>query len=113
MAVTMPESIYRSSLDGCAHTLDLDYCVLCYGWLRPYHIYHVLEISVVLLHARSPAAVFLVMHVLVKNCTPLSRASCFRGHLLHSNLSPFVTVLVTPLLHLGGLIPGLVRSDMT
>jgi len=51
MAATMPESIYRSSLDGCAHTLDLDYCVLCYGWLCPYHIYHILEILVVLLHA--------------------------------------------------------------
>jgi len=32
---------------------------------------------------------------------------------LHSNLSPFVTVPVTPLLHLGGPIPGLVRSDKT
>ena len=70
MDVTMPESIYRSSLDGCAHTLDLDYCVLCYGWLRPYHIYHVLEISVVLLFAGSPAAVFLVTHVLVKAFHP-------------------------------------------
>ena len=28
-----------SSLDGCAHTLDLDYSVLCFGWLRPYHTY--------------------------------------------------------------------------
>ena len=26
----------------------------------------------------------------------LSRASCFRGHLLHSNLSPLVTVPITP-----------------
>ena len=43
----------------------------------------------------------------------LSRASCFRGHLLHNNLSPFVTVPVTPLPHLGGPIPGLVRSDKT
>jgi len=31
--------------------------------------------------------------------------------LLHSNLSLFVTVPVTLLLHLGGLIPGLVVSD--
>jgi len=72
MVATMPESIYRSSLDGCAHTLDLDYCVLCYGWLRPYHLHHVFEISVVLLHAGSPAAVCSVAHVLVKNFTPLS-----------------------------------------
>ena len=57
MAVTMPESIHRSPLDGCAHTLDLDYCVLCYGWMRPYHIYHVLEISVVLLYAGFPVVV--------------------------------------------------------
>ena len=70
MVVTMPESIYPSSLDGCAHTLDLDSCVLCYGWLHPYHIYHVLEISVVLLHAGSPAAVFSVTHVLVKSFHP-------------------------------------------
>ena len=128
----MPESIHRSSLDGCAHTLDLDYCVLCYGWLRPYHIYHVLEISVVLLYAGSPAGgVFNCMcsckefhpslslrpHTLGGICTSifhcpcypsptswrthsgtwekqsisplyLSRASCFKGHMLHSNLSP-------------------------
>ena len=32
---------------------------------------------------------------------------------LHSNLSPFLTVLVTPLPHFGGLIPGPVRSDTT
>ena len=43
----------------------------------------------------------------------LSRASCSRGHLLHSNLSPFVTILVTPFPHFGGLIPGPVRSDIT
>ena len=43
----------------------------------------------------------------------LSRASCLRGHLLLSNLSPFVTVPVTPLRNLGGRIPGLVRSDKT
>ena len=72
MVATMPESIYRSSLDGCAHTLDLDCYVLGYGWLRPYHMYHVLEISVVLLYAGSPAAVFSVTHVLVKHFTPLS-----------------------------------------
>ena len=72
MAATMPESIHWSSLDGCAHTLDLDYYVLCYGWLRPYHIYHVLEISVVLLYAGSPAAAFSVVHVRVKHFAPRS-----------------------------------------
>ena len=60
------------SLDGCAHAMDLDYYVLCYGWLHPYHIYHVLEISVVLLYAGSLAAAFSVAHVLVKHFTPLS-----------------------------------------
>ena len=72
MAVTIPESIYQSSLDGCVHTLDLDYCILCYGWLRPYHIYHVFEVSVVLLYVVFPTAVFSIGHVLVKHFTPLS-----------------------------------------
>ena len=40
----------------------------------------------------------------------LSRASCFRGHLLHSILS----LSLLPLLpHIGGPIPGPVRSDIT
>jgi len=71
MAVTMPDSIHWSSLDGCAHALDLDYYVLCYRWLHPYHICHVLEISVVFLYVGSLAAVFSVAHVLLKNFTPL------------------------------------------
>jgi len=33
--------------------------------------------------------------------------------LLHSNLSPCLTILVTPLPHFGGLIPGPVKSDTT
>jgi len=70
MAATMPESIYRPSLDGCTHTLDLDYYVLCYGWLCPYHIHHVFEISVVLLHTGFPTVVFSVGHVLVKYFHP-------------------------------------------
>jgi len=111
----MPESIHGSLLDGCTHALDLDYYVLCNGWLHAYHIYHVLEISVVLLYVGSPAAAFSVAHVLVKHFTPLSlsRASCFRGHLLHNNLSPCLTILVTPLPHFGGLILGPVKSDTT
>ena len=72
MAATIPKSIYRSSLDGCAHTLDLDYCILCYGWLRPYHIYHLFEILVVLLYAGFLTTVFSVEQVLVKHFTPLS-----------------------------------------
>jgi len=52
--------------------MDPDYYVLYYGWLHPYHIHHVLEISVVLLHAGFPAAVFSVARVLVKHFTPLS-----------------------------------------
>ena len=72
MAATIPESIYLSSLDGCVHTLDLDYGILCYGWLHPYHIYHVFEISVVLFYADFLMAVFSVGHVLVEHFTPLS-----------------------------------------
>ena len=72
MAATIPESIYRSSLDGCVHALDLDYCILYYRWLRPYHIYHVFEIPIVLLYAGFPTAAFLVGHVPVKHFTPLS-----------------------------------------
>jgi len=111
MVATMPESIYRSSLDGYTRTLDLDYCVLCYGWLHPYHIYHVIEILVVLLHAGSPAAVCSVARVLVKHFTPLSLSVLMLYEV--SVTQQFVTVLVTPPPHLGGLIPGPVRSDMT
>jgi len=72
MAATMPKSIHWSSLDGCAHALDLDCYVLCYEWLCPYDICHVLEISVVFLYAGSMATAFSVAHVLVKHFTPLS-----------------------------------------
>ena len=71
MALTIPESIYQSFLDGCVHTLDPDFYVLCYGWLRPYHVHHVFEILVVL-RADSPTVVFSVDHVLVNHFTPLS-----------------------------------------
>ena len=58
---------------------------------------------------------YVFLCVPIKHFTPLSpsRTSCFRGHLLHSNLSPLVTVPVTPFPHFGGLIPGLVSSDIT
>ena len=72
MVATIPESIYRSSLDGYVHALDLDYCILCYGWLCPYHIYHVFEILVVLVYAGFLTAVFSVGHILIKLFTPLS-----------------------------------------
>ena len=72
MVATIPESILRSSLDGCVHALDLDGCILCYGWLCPYHIYHVFEISVVLLYAGFLTTEFSVGHVLIKHFTPLS-----------------------------------------
>ena len=72
MAVTIPESIYRSSLDGYIHALDLDYCILYYGWLHPYHIYHVFDISFLLVYAGFLTIVFSVGHVLVKHFTPLS-----------------------------------------
>ena len=64
------------------------------GWLRPCHIYHVFELSYCISHCRFSAA---ARYDLVKHLTSLSlsRGSCFRGHLLRSNLSPLVTVLVT------------------
>jgi len=103
-----------SSLGGCTHTLDLVYHILYYGWLCPYHLYHVSwDISCTSPcrfsggSASSDACSCKAFH------PSLSRASCFRGHLLHSNLSPFVTVPVTLLLHLEGFIPGLVISDKT
>ena len=92
-------------LDGCDHTWV--YLSILTGWLCPClgsgllytllwmaapipHIYHVFETSFVLLHTGFPKAEFSVGHVLVKHFTPLSLswASCFKGHLLHINLSP-------------------------
>ena len=51
----------------------------------------------------------------IKHFTPLSpsRTSCFRGNLLHSNLSPLVTVLIALFPYIGGCIPGPVSSDKT
>ena len=72
MAAAIPKSICRSSLDGYVHASDLDYCILYYGWLRPYCIYHVFEISVLLVYVGFPKAVFLVGDVLVNNFTSLS-----------------------------------------
>ena len=58
---------------------------------------------------------YVFLCVLVKHFTPLfpSRTSCFRGHLLHSNLSPLVTVPIAPFPYIGGRIPGPVSSDIT
>ena len=97
MDVTMPESIYRSSLDGYANALDLDYYVLCYGWLRPYHIYHVLEISVVLLYAGSPTVVFSVTHVLVKHFTPLSLGLHALGGICYTAICHHLSPSLLPL----------------
>ena len=89
-----------SSLDGCAHTLDLDYSVLCFGWLRPYHIYimylrYQLYFSTQVFWRRgfSWTCSRKAFH------PSLSRASYFRGHLLHNNLSPS---LPFPVPHNGG-----------
>ena len=49
--------IVYSVMDGCPHTT---------------HIYHVFEISVVLVYIGFPMAVVLVGHVLINNFTPLS-----------------------------------------
>ena len=90
------------SLDGCDHAWV--YLSILTGWLRPYlgsrllctllwmaapipHISCIWDISCTS-PRRFSVTVFSVGHVLVKHFTPLSRASCFREHLLHSNLSP-------------------------
>ena len=93
MEVTIPESIYRSSLDGCIHTLDLDYFILCYGWPIP-HTYHAFETSVVLPHASFLTAEFSVGHVLVKHFTPLSLSGLML--LGESVTQQFVTVPAIP-----------------
>ena len=113
MATTMPESTYRSSVDGCVHTLDL---VFMYSAMDGYaHTIYImyLRYQLYFLCRFSGGNVFSWPCSCKAFHPSLSRASCFRGHLLHSNLSLFVTVPVTPLLHLGGPIPGLVRSDKT
>ena len=63
--------------------------------------YHVFEISVVFVYTGFPMVVFSVGHILIKHFTPLSLSqdSCFKGLLLHSNLSPS---LQSPILHIGG-----------
>ena len=73
-----------------------------------------LEISVVLLYAGSPAAVFSVAHVLVKHFTPLSFGLHALGGICYTVICHRVlAVLVTPLPHFGRLILGPVRSDTT
>jgi len=116
------------SLDGCDHAWV--YSLILTGWLRPYlgsgllctllwmaapipHMSCTWDISCISLCRFSGSSVFSCTCSCKAFHPSLSRASCFRGHLLHSNLSPFVTILVTPLPHFGGLIPGPVRSDTT
>ena len=66
--------VYLSILTGwLCHALDLDYCILCYGWLCPYRIYimylrYQLYFSMQVFQWRC----FSVEHVLVKHFTPLS-----------------------------------------
>ena len=117
------------SLDGCDHAWV--YLSILTGWLCPYlgsrflcallwmvapipHISCTWDINCTYLRRFSGGSVFSYA-CSCKSISPLSlpRASCFRGHLLHSNLSPFVTVPVSPLPYIGGLISGLVRSDIT
>ena len=75
MATTIPESIYWSLvLDGCVHTSNLVYICTLLWMVVPMPHLHVSEISVVFVLAGLPL--------------PLSRTSCFRGHLLHNILSP-------------------------
>ena len=110
MAATIPESIYRSSLDGCVHTLDMDYCILYYGWLCPYHTSCIWAISCTCIHKFFNDSVFSWTCSRKAFHPSLSRASCFKGHMLHSNLSPSLQSLVT---HIGGPILWPVSSDMT
>ena len=116
------------SLDGCDHAWV--YLSILSGWLRPYlgsrslctliwmvapipHTSCTWDISCTSLRRFSGSRVFSHTCSCKAFHPSLSRASCFRGHLLHSNLSPLVTVPVTPFPHFGGLIPGLVSSDIT
>ena len=116
------------SLDGCDHAWV--YSSILTGWLCPYpgsrllctllwmaapipHISCTWDISCTSLRKFSNGGVFSCTCSCKEFHPSLSRASCFREHLLHNNLSPFVTIPATPFLHIGGFIPGLVRSDIT
>lgn len=115
------------SLDGCAHAWV--YSLILTGWLRPClgsrllcnllwmaapipHTSYTWDISCTSLCRFSSGSVFSCA-CSCKEFHPLSQASCFMGHLLRSNLSSSLTVLVTPLPHSGGHIPGPVRSEIT
>ena len=72
MVATIPESIYGSFLlDGYVHTSDLSFYVLYYGWLRPYLISCIRDISCICNCRFSDNGVW-VEHVLIKNFTPPS-----------------------------------------
>ena len=115
-------------LDGCDHAWV--YLSILSRWLCPYlgsrllctllwmaapipHISCTWDISCTSLCRFSGSSIFSCMCSCKAFHPSLSQASCFRGHLLHTNLSPFVTVPVTPFPHFGGLIPEPVRSDIT
>ena len=51
-----------SLLDGCIHTLDPSYCTLYYGWLHPYHISCIWDISCICLRRFSDGSVFSWRH---------------------------------------------------
>src|ERR1700733_1237816 len=97
MAATIPESIHRSSSDGCVHAWDPVF-ILCYGWLRPYHIY--------IMYLRYQLYVFsqVLPHVLVKHFTPLSLMPHALGgicytvicHRLSPSLLPLSRILEDP-----------------
>ena len=45
-------------LYGCVHTLDPGFCTLYYGWLRPYHISCIRDISCICIRKFSNGSVF-------------------------------------------------------
>ena len=51
-----------SLLDGCVHTLDPDLCTLYYGWLCPYHISCIRDISCICIRRFFDGSVFSWAH---------------------------------------------------
>ena len=45
-------------LDGCVHTLAPGFCTLYYGWLCPYHVSCIIDISYICLCRSSDGSVF-------------------------------------------------------
>src|ERR1700728_4599787 len=81
------------------------------GWLRPYHIYHVFELSYCISPCRFSAA---VGYDLVKHFTSLSLEAHALGGICYAVICHrWSASLLPPLSHIGGHIYGPVTSDTT